>query len=260
MPKVDLIRNNFIIQTQLSGGVKIAHFNSRQVYIDLDNELEYNMVWTKQRMSIAGQVMRIQVWTPNFKPAEENPIVLIWISLHELPWHCYNKEFVSSLLSPIGKVLYLDFASIKKTRGSQARVKVQVDLTQQTPPYIWIGYIGEDITDGRWQKIEYDNIPDYYFYCNNKGKEIFKGPAVTGFGSMLPFPKPIDNVVNIIAGEAIGDQNLLDTSQHVDEQGPDIINKGKLTLDDYGDINSDDEMDPDNQSIDESDEDIEDTM
>ncbi|WMV41202.1 hypothetical protein MTR67_034587 [Solanum verrucosum] len=56
------------------------------------------------------------------------------------------------------------------------------------------------------------------------------------------------------------DQNLLDTSQHVDEHDPNIINKGKLTPDDYGAINSDDEMDPDNQSIDESDEDIEDTM
>ncbi|KAH0781536.1 hypothetical protein KY290_001134 [Solanum tuberosum] len=110
MPKVELIRNNFILQTQLSRGVKIAHFNSRHVYIDLDNELDYNMVWTKQRMSIAGQ-----------------------------------------------------------TRGSQARVKVQVDLTEKRPPYIWMGYVGEVITDGRWQKIEYDNIPDYCFYCKHQG-------------------------------------------------------------------------------------------
>ncbi|KAG5605820.1 hypothetical protein H5410_027312 [Solanum commersonii] len=69
-------------------------------------------------MSIAGKVMRIQVWTPNFKPVEETPIVPIWISLSKLPWHCYNKEFVTGLLSPIGKVLYLDSASIKKTRGN----------------------------------------------------------------------------------------------------------------------------------------------
>ncbi|KAH0775105.1 hypothetical protein KY290_012242 [Solanum tuberosum] len=110
MPKVELIRNNFILQTQLSGGVKIAYFNSRYVYIDLDNELDYNMVWTKQRMSIAGQ-----------------------------------------------------------TRGSQARVKVQVDLTEKRPPYIWMGYVGEDITDGRWQKIKYDNIPDYCLYYKHQG-------------------------------------------------------------------------------------------
>lgn len=32
-----------------------------------------------------------------------------------------------------------------------------------------MGYIGEDITDGRWQKIVYDNIPDYCFYCKHQG-------------------------------------------------------------------------------------------
>ena len=32
-----------------------------------------------------------------------------------------------------------------------------------------MGYIGEDITDGRWQKIEYDSIPNYCFYCKHQG-------------------------------------------------------------------------------------------
>lgn len=162
---------NFILQTQLfgGGGVKIVHFNSRHVYIDLDNELDYNMVWTKQRMTIVGQVMRIQAWTPSFKPDEETPLVPIWVSLPKLAWHCYNKEFITSLLSPIGGVLYLDSTSINKTRGSQARVKVQVDLTKERPPHIWMGYIGDDITDGRWQKINYDIIPDYCFYCKHQG-------------------------------------------------------------------------------------------
>ena len=49
-------------------------------------------------------------------------------------------------------MLFLDSASINKTRGSQARVKVQVDLTKDRPPQILIGYIREDITDCRWQK------------------------------------------------------------------------------------------------------------
>ncbi|KAG5576588.1 hypothetical protein H5410_056722 [Solanum commersonii] len=32
-----------------------------------------------------------------------------------------------------------------------------------------MGYIGEDITNGRWQNVEYDNIPDYCFYCKHQG-------------------------------------------------------------------------------------------
>lgn len=38
MPKIELIRKSFILETQLTGGVKIAHFNARHIYIDLDNE------------------------------------------------------------------------------------------------------------------------------------------------------------------------------------------------------------------------------
>ncbi|KAG5579947.1 hypothetical protein H5410_050574 [Solanum commersonii] len=101
MPKVELIRKSFIIQTQLSGGVKITHFNARHVYIDLDNELDYITVCTKQKISIEGQLMRIQKWTPTFRLEEETPIAPIWLSLHELPWHFYNKEFLTVLLNSI---------------------------------------------------------------------------------------------------------------------------------------------------------------
>lgn len=73
MPKVVLIRRNFILQTQLSRGVKMVHFNARHVYIDLENELDYITVWTKQKMNIEGQLMRIQTWTPTFKLEEETP-------------------------------------------------------------------------------------------------------------------------------------------------------------------------------------------
>ncbi|KAG5570446.1 hypothetical protein H5410_060212 [Solanum commersonii] len=155
--------------TQLLGGVKIAHYNARHVFIDLDNELDYNTVWSKQRMSIAGQLIRIQAWTPSFKPEVETPIVHVWVTLPDLPWHCYNKDYVSGLLLPVGKVLYLDSDSIQKTRGSKAKVKVQIDLTKKRPPYVWIGYIGEDITDGRWQTIEYEDVPPYCFHYMHQG-------------------------------------------------------------------------------------------
>ncbi|KAG5606380.1 hypothetical protein H5410_027872 [Solanum commersonii] len=41
MPKMEVIRKGVIAQTQLTGGVKIAHFNSRHIYIDLDNEADH---------------------------------------------------------------------------------------------------------------------------------------------------------------------------------------------------------------------------
>lgn len=70
------------------------------------------------------------------------------------------------------RVLYLDLDSMDKVMGSQARVKVKVNLTKDRPPHIWMGYIGEYITDARWQKMVNYDIPDYCFYCkNNKVKK-----------------------------------------------------------------------------------------
>ncbi|KAH0712245.1 hypothetical protein KY289_008204 [Solanum tuberosum] len=174
MPKMELIRKSFTLQTQLTGGVNIAHYNARHVFIDLENELDYNTVWTQQRMTIEGKLMRIQTWTPTFTPEEETPIVPIWILLPGLPWHCFKKEFITPLLSPIGKVLYLDTASIKRTRASMAKVKVQVDLTKARPKHVWIGLDEDDLTIGRWQTIEYESIPPYCEYCKHQGHMVYE--------------------------------------------------------------------------------------
>ncbi|KAG5606097.1 hypothetical protein H5410_027589 [Solanum commersonii] len=123
-------------------------------------------------MTIEKKLMRIQAWTPNFRPEEETPIVPIWVLLPRLPWHCLKKEFITPLLESVGKVLYLDTASIKRTRASTAKIKVQVDLTKARPRHVWIGLDDEDLTIGRRQPIEYENIPPYCAYCKHQGHMI----------------------------------------------------------------------------------------
>lgn len=76
----------------------ITHFNSRHVYIDLDNELDYKNTWTKLKMNIEGQSMRIQAWTPHLTPEEETPVVPIWVYIPGLSWHCNNNVFLSTIL------------------------------------------------------------------------------------------------------------------------------------------------------------------
>ncbi|XP_075108938.1 uncharacterized protein LOC142180768 [Nicotiana tabacum] len=44
MPRMDVIGRSFVNQTELKGGVKIAHFNSKIVYIDIDNEYDHAAV------------------------------------------------------------------------------------------------------------------------------------------------------------------------------------------------------------------------
>ncbi|KAH0664058.1 hypothetical protein KY284_028989 [Solanum tuberosum] len=177
MPKMEVIRKSFVAQTQLTGGVKIAHFNSRHIYIDLDNEADHISVWTKQKIFIAGHPMKLQMWTPTFKPAEETPIVPIWITLPELPWYCYYMDILTPLLSPIGKALYLDSATMQKTRGSVAKVRVQIDITKERPQHVWLGFSEKDPSLGKWQIIEFEDVPSYCLYCTHQGHVLGECPV-----------------------------------------------------------------------------------
>lgn len=76
------------------------------------------------------------------------------------------------MLSPIGKALNLDTTSIQKTRGSVSKVRFKVDLTKERPPHVWMGYDEEDITSGRWQAIQYEDVPDYCSYCKHQAHRV----------------------------------------------------------------------------------------
>ncbi|XP_055835237.1 uncharacterized protein LOC129903717 [Solanum dulcamara] len=171
MPKMEVIRKKFISQTELRGKVKITHFNSRHIYIDLDNEHDRTTVLDSKRMYIDGVFMRFQVWTPTFDPNYETPILPVWVILPELPWHCFHKEFVTLLLADVGQVLHLDMAFMQKTRGSVAKAKVQMDITKPRIQSVWIGFDENDDPngEGRWQDIEYEDVPLYCTYCKHQG-------------------------------------------------------------------------------------------
>ena len=99
--KMELVRKGFIHQNQLIRSLKIIYFNARHVYIDLDNEFDYQIVWEKLRMNIAGKVMRIQTWTRDFTPEEETTIAPFWVAIPCLPWHCYNKVLLELFWSQL---------------------------------------------------------------------------------------------------------------------------------------------------------------
>ncbi|KAG5571577.1 hypothetical protein H5410_061343 [Solanum commersonii] len=152
MPKMEVIRRSFSAQMHLTGGFKIAHFNLRHIYIDFDNEADH-----------------VTMCSPGFKPEEESVVVPIWVTLPELLWHCYYMDSLIIILSPIGKALHLDSASLQKIRGSVAKVRVQIDLTKETPQHIWIAFSEKDPFKAKWQLVEYEEVPPYYLYCKQQG-------------------------------------------------------------------------------------------
>lgn len=54
MPKMEIIRKQFIVQTKLRGGVKLSYFNSRHLYIHLVNEGDQAIFWSKEEFIFKG--------------------------------------------------------------------------------------------------------------------------------------------------------------------------------------------------------------
>ncbi|KAK4716363.1 hypothetical protein R3W88_014701 [Solanum pinnatisectum] len=78
-------------------------------------------------------------------------------------------DILTPLLSPVGKALYLDSATMQKTRGSVAKVRVQIDITKERPQHVWMGFSEKDPSLGKWQIIEFEDVPSYCLYCKHQG-------------------------------------------------------------------------------------------
>ena len=128
----------------MCGWVYIAHYNDKNVFINLQNELDYNTILTQQRMTIEGKLMRIEAWTL-FSLLKKK---LLWILLPGLPQNLFKKTFLILLLKSVGKVLYLDTISIKRSREEMTKVKMQIDLTKPRPRHVWVVLHNEEDTLG----------------------------------------------------------------------------------------------------------------
>ncbi|KAH0682785.1 hypothetical protein KY285_022210 [Solanum tuberosum] len=203
-PKMEVIKKSFVAQTHLIGTVNIAHYNSRHIYIDFDKQADHINVLTKQKMFITGHSMKIQMWNPEFKPEDETPVVPIWITLHELPWHCYYMDTLTLILSPIGKALYLDSASMQKTRGGVAKVRIQIDLTKERPRHVWLGFSEKDPTREKWQIIDYEETQGRK-RNNNHTQNQDQGKAKN---ALMQIPKPPPPVIDVDDDHCLNNDTL----------------------------------------------------
>ncbi|OIS96204.1 hypothetical protein A4A49_06542 [Nicotiana attenuata] len=70
-----------------------------------------------------------------------------------------------------GKELFLDLTSFQKTRGSVAKIKMQIDLTKYRLSHVWLGFDEDrDVNgDGKWLEVQYESLPEYCSYYKHLG-------------------------------------------------------------------------------------------
>lgn len=49
-----------------------------------------------------------------------------------------------------------------------------MDITKERPQHVWLGFDEDDISAGKYQLIQYEDIPDYCFHYKHLGHTIAK--------------------------------------------------------------------------------------
>lgn len=164
-PSLDKL-HDFFVALDLHGEVQLGLLDNRHVLIRCSLQEDYLRIYSRPVWYVRGIPMRIFKWTPGFHVERESPIAPVWISFPRLPSQFFNSEVLFQLCRLIGTPLRMDTATQLLKRPSLARVQIELDVQKPRPEKVWIGMEG---LDGFWQRVEYENVPDYCSHCWHVG-------------------------------------------------------------------------------------------
>ncbi|XP_077218081.1 uncharacterized protein LOC143852544 [Tasmannia lanceolata] len=151
---------------KLRGSCSVTLLDHHHVFIRLDNEFDMIRIWVRNRWWVKGHLMKVFKWTPQFRPAREEPSsAAVWIALPFLPVVLFQEDVLFSIASLFGRALAIDKPTRILSRTNVARVCVEVNLLMELPCRVWIGIEGE----GFWQDIHYESVPSYCLNCCKQG-------------------------------------------------------------------------------------------
>ncbi|CAI0553870.1 unnamed protein product [Linum tenue] len=97
--------------------------------------------------------------------------MVVWVQFPGFPVHFYHKELLFTLGNMIGRAIKLDFHTANQQRAKFARMAVEVDLSKPLVPRIRL--------DGKWQKVEFGNLPIVCFECGKIGHTKLNCPSLS---------------------------------------------------------------------------------
>ncbi|CAI0420604.1 unnamed protein product [Linum tenue] len=139
--------------------------------VKLGNDQDYFKALSDGPWVIFDHYLVVQQWTPAFRVTDKLPnTMVVWVQFPGFPVHFYHKDLLFSLGNLIGRAIKLDFHTLHQQRTRFARVAVEVDLSQPLIPRIRL--------DGKWQRVEFENIPIVCFECGKIGHTKISCPEL----------------------------------------------------------------------------------
>lgn len=138
-PKIEVLHVAFMKKVSIKGTVKSVVYDYSTVFIDFSDETDCKIFYFRRSLEIEGMIMWLEMWSPDFRPEHDSPLVHVWVSLPELSFHCHTWYYVKQILGPVGTPLSMDLATNGRTRPSMAKVRVEIDITKPQPNSVWVG-------------------------------------------------------------------------------------------------------------------------
>ena len=111
---------------------------------------------------IGEHFLAIKPWEPYFRASGDNlTSVAVWVRFPELPIEFYDMEVLKEIGSVIGPVLRIDSYTTTGSRGSYARLCIQIDLVKPLIKSIRIGRLV--------QQVKYEGISSLCFCYRRLG-------------------------------------------------------------------------------------------
>nr|POF23202.1 hypothetical protein CFP56_48473 [Quercus suber] len=157
---------------------------------------DYDKVLRGGPRFIGEHFLAIKPWEPYFRASGDSlKSVAVCVRFLELPIEFYDMEVLKEIGSAIGPVLRIDSYTATGSRGSYARLCIQIDLDKPLINSIRIGRLVQQVKyegKGVWLRVDGPDLPLGVIQrdVNPKGRNVQRGDKLEG-SSVLPIKERV---------------------------------------------------------------------
>ncbi|KAI0496319.1 hypothetical protein KFK09_022635 [Dendrobium nobile] len=162
---------------------------------------------------VKNNIISMDKWSPSFSTSSLEWLTSsVWIRFPNLPLNCWDGINMCRITSMVGKPCMVDGNSFQWNRKEFDRVCVHINLDIKIPLGVW----AEGSSGKFYQRIEYEKIPNFCFYCGKIGHFIEQCPEKVMKDSP---PAQVENDVNNM-GSTQNDGSFQGVNPNMNDYGP----------------------------------------
>lgn len=159
--------------------------------LQLSSTRDQNLVRSKGYWVLAGGVLKIRDWVPDFNPFKvKTTVAPIWVRIYNLPFEYWHSSIITGISKALGNPLKMDGNTASGSFGSFARVLVEIDLMHglQESVVIARGNVSFSV------EFEYENVPYFCGACHTIGHLAANCKRIP-LGELRPTKKDMERVI-----------------------------------------------------------------